>query len=322
MNELVPYPLHGELITGDQAWAWLTRSCKAAEASPTFCTAFLRSEAFGRLLALLPTGVRGTILTRWRLEDLLAGASDLNAYTLASEAGWPFFMRLDFHGKVFEFPGQGVLVGSANATLSGLGLASDPNVEAGTLVRDSESNKAVTSSFFHGATLVDVRLFRKLEAVLNEAQRTGSSPASWPQAVLDELVPRVAPTFLLVSSCLLSKPDWVGRALPPSTSDVEHDLALLRIPGNRTSDPEVLASALSRTAIYAWLVSAVEESGGEAYFGRLSAHLHSCLADDPAPQRRDVKSLLQNILEWLVVCGDRRIVVDRPNHSQRVRLIA
>ena len=56
------------------------------------------------------------------------------------------------------------------------------------------------------------------------------------------------------------------------------------------------------------------------YFGQLSDELHNALVSEPKPYRRDVKVLLSNLLEWCQKLNLEEVEIDRPNHSQRIRL--
>jgi hypothetical protein len=79
--------------------------------------------------------------------------------------------------------------------------------------------------------------------------------------------------------------------------------------------------ALRGTRILQWLtreLSAVED--GQLYFGAIAAKLHEALIDDPRPYRRDVKTLLVNLLSWIKLYPECGLQVDRPGYSERVRL--
>ena len=53
------------------------------------------------------------------------------------------------------------------------------------------------------------------------------------------------------------------------------------------------------------------------YFGQLTAELHDALVEDPKPYRKDVKTLLA----WAQALQMEEVVIDKPSHSQRVRLV-
>ena len=56
------------------------------------------------------------------------------------------------------------------------------------------------------------------------------------------------------------------------------------------------------------------------YFGQLTAELHDALVEDPKPYRKDVKTLLANLLAWAQTLRMEEVVIDKPSHSQRARL--
>ena len=58
-----------------------------------------------------------------------------------------------------------------------------------------------------------------------------------------------------------------------------------------------------------------------AYFGAISSELHNALINDPKPYRKEVKDLLSNTLFWIQDLEIDALVIDTPNHSQRVRAL-
>ena len=64
----------------------------------------------------------------------------------------------------------------------------------------------------------------------------------------------------------------------------------------------------------------VKGHDGEIYFGELSSILHNTIVSDPKPYRKDVKLLLANLLSIVEELDMDELIIDRPSHSQRVRL--
>jgi hypothetical protein len=312
------FPFSGQLIDGKTAARWLLAKVGHAPAGVSLCSAFLRSEALRTLYPSENSTHGGRILTRWRLGDLLIGASDLDAYPLAKQLGLAFYIRQDFHGKVFSIPGSGVIVGSANATLSGFGLKESANSEVCTLVPDSEANQALLDEIFDGAIEMTDALFREISSVLGSATLNTTEEMEWPSELLDKLHNMEFSGRLFLSECFVSTPvlDESGALL----SLDERDLHLLGINGVHLNS-DALRRAFKTTRIYRWLVHTLKSSGGELYFGALTESLHNTLLDDPVVYRRDVKIVLQTLLQWCQLLGGIGVLVDRPNHSQRVRII-
>ena len=224
-------------------------------------------------------------------------------------------MCLDFHGKVYCLPPFGIVVGSSNVTLAGLGLRTGSNAEASTLVEISAGNLAAVEQFFQGATEVNEEIVAAMASVISDAKVSDPHDAGWPSSVMELLRPETGVQRLLVSQCLWSDPSDLGAQIP--SAQLIQDLSLLGVAADAT--PLTVQRALERTAIFRWLVSTLSQQlRGEMYFGRLTATLHDALLDDPAPSRRDVKALVQALLLWVKAFASENLSVDQPNFSQRI----
>ena len=286
------------------------------------CSAYLRSEAFSAIVAEIPARNPGRVLVRWRLGDIIAKASNFEAYEVAVSKGMKFYMRMDFHGKVYSLPPNGIIVGSANATLSGLGIAKYANEEICTLVAPNVQNNLIIDGLFEGATRVTPELFAELNRALELANSELSVSAEWPSAVMALIQKSRSPARLFVGECFWGAPRWLTEGGHTLTDEEIHDQNLLGLIGvDRVTriGLHLAQRQFIQSAHFCWLLRAVTNAGGEAYFGGLSAALHSALLDDPLPSRKEVKQLLQNLLEWVSALALTEILIDRPNHSQRVR---
>lgn len=312
------YPLSGRLILGPHLHAWMLDALPRMTAPLRFCSAFMRSEAINPLLELLPVGVTGRALVRWRFEDVLKGASDLEVYELCKRHGISLYMRQQFHGKVYALPPIGIGTGSANATQAGFGILSHSNDEVCNLVPSSLENLALIDEFFIGATLIDDELIDLLRQAVDASCSTDNA-GSWPEEVLRKLNPEPPPPRLLVDQCLWSDGAWFVHSRMPSTEAEQHDSVLLGLaPGASMID---VYRALERNAALCWFRNQLESAdSAEMYFGQISQYLHSALLDDPGMHRSQVKAILQNLLSWIGLCRLPGFIIDRPRHSQRIRL--
>lgn len=311
------FPFSGQLIDGKTAAGWLLSKVADAPSGVSLCSAFLRSDAMKMLYNTEVEAPRGRILARWRMGDLLSGASDLDSYPLAKRLGFKFFIRQDFHGKVFSIPGSGIIVGSANATLSGFGLKESSNSEVCTLVPDSDSNQTLLNEIFDGAIELSDALFEEISTVVGEVVMSKDDQHEWPGDLMDKLQSPEFSGRLLFSECFVSVPTLEQSGF--FTGLHERDLHLLGV-SEANLDLHALERAFKATRIFRWLIHTLKSSNGEMYFGSLSESLHNTLLDDPVVYRRDVKIVLQTLLQWCQLLDGAGVVVDRPNHSQRVRL--
>jgi hypothetical protein len=312
------FPFSGQLIDGKTAAEWLLLNVQGVTSPVFLCSAFLRSEALERLYPAGRPSFGGRILTRWRLEDLLGGASDLQAYPLAKQLGFTFFVRQDFHGKVFSIPDAGVIVGSANATLAGFGMKTLANAEVCTLVPASGGNQAHIDQIFQGSIEVTDRLFDEISVAVEQRLRSGEVKTEWPDELMRQLQRTEFSGRLLFSECLVSMPTL--NAAGQFMNIDERDLQLLGL-SVANLEHSSLRQAFKEAKIFRWLVHALKSSSGEMFFGALTDALHGVLLDDPVVYRREVKSVLQTLLHWCQMLEGVGIHIDRPNHSQRVRLV-
>ena len=316
--------LRGKLLNGNEAFLLASEAISEIEQPIDICTAFLRSEALLALLMRAPKSLTGRILVRWRLSDFLAGASDFDSYEIALSHGLPIYMRLDFHGKVYSLPPFGLIVGSANATGSGLGLTQDCNAEICTLIECSKSNQAIVDALYASAIAVDCELLSELKAIFAKSREQSIVEHEWPISIAHRLKNRLPVKSLMIDQCFWERPRWIGSTIDVNNEKMAHDVKLLNILNIATEltiDDARIKINLKSTTIYSWLVASLAKHNGEMYFGQLAASLQSTLADEPPPSRKDVKELVRNLLEWVDALKIDNIMVDRPNHSQRIRLL-
>jgi hypothetical protein len=315
------FPFSGRLIDGKFSYKWLADNAINVNGQASICSAFLRSSILEDFSKKLSNNTQVRVIVRWRLGDLLAGASDLEAYEVSKGMGWDFYICTNFHGKVFSFPPAGILVGSANATGAGLGLLSNSNSEVCTVVSESAENNSLIDSLFLSGTLMTDNLFMKIKDAYQNSVFDGNV-LEWPDYIQDEFsLSKVFDRKLLLSECLLSNGDEILNFYECVSAEAKSDASLLSLPSGQF-DHLYIAKRLIETKIFQLLKRLVEEEGGEIYFGRLTAAIHEYLLEDPAPYRRDVKVIVKNLYSWVSHLGKYlSMEIDKPNHSERIRLI-
>ena len=303
----------GDLITGGEVFDWLKSNLPKAHEMSSIASCYVKEEAIKRLLA--PSLLKGRLLARWRPGDLIEGSSDLSAYEVAREKGWDFYISQNFHGKVYRLPGVGTLVGSANATLSGLSIYTAGNDEVSTIVANTDKNKLVVDGLFKNATLVTPDLFIKLSNQISIAKSNSKEAGSgqlseWPIEI-SKLFKRPDQGRLFVSDCFSS---------PWSNSPTPSDLSLLGLT-SIPYDENLVSVAIGQTKIYQWLTHSCADAGGRARYGDLTHRLHNNLLDDPIPYRSSIKDLLSNLLSWVEKYKQKEVKISTPYYAQVVELI-
>jgi hypothetical protein len=285
------------------------------------CSAFVRSDALLELLRSRDPELGGRCLVRWQPGDLISGASDLEVFDAARQAGLKLHMRTDFHGKVFSVPPHGLIVGSANLTSAGLGLLATPNVEVATHLPNTPMSERFVSSLFCGSTEVTPSLKDGLKSALAELIISPRAWGMWPGQVLQEL--ERPGQRLMSDECFHSAPEWIFEKRQSLSPRDAHDAQLLGLNVLDRLEPQILSDVAARfrsTAAFRWLVRALSALGGTAFFGALTSELHNALADDPTPSRQGVKQLLGNLVAWVAALALPEICVDRPRVSTRLSL--
>ncbi len=290
-------------------------------------TAFATVPGFSWLVGKIGNQqLPGKLVVRWRVDDLLSGASDLAVYGRAKQNGWDVYIYQDLHAKAFLIDQKTVFVGSANITASGLSLVPGANKELGTRFSASEQDLGVFENVLTEATLVTDDLFEQLNTYIASLPKIEkfTKSLSWPADIIEKL--EKPPNGLWVADMLWTTPEGFERGNKLETvapSDVAHDVRALGLEGLDCSDEEFLKRSFLKSRPWKWLYNQLlSAENKELYFGRLSSLLHDALLDDPGPYRKDVNGLLQNLYLWASFYGDDIVSIDVPGvKSQRIRIV-
>jgi hypothetical protein len=311
------YFLSGELITGGESFAWLSNNLPSANAPISIASAYVKSQAIKEILQYC--GQKGRFLARWRLHDLIAGASDIEVYSQLVDSGWDFYISQNFHGKLYQLPGVGILVGSVNATLSGLSIYRQGNTEVSTIVENNIKNQELIDTLFTDAIKVTPELFKQLKVFYDSAVAKKDTLSKdidlvWPAEIKKSLwINKVKKLF--TSDCFRTK-----SGVSDNPDYLSQDLSLLGLSSLDNISAEQVSQAISESKIYNWLIAVCLESPNGIFYGELTAKLHNDLLDDPSPYRSSIKDLLSNLLSWVETYKSTEISISRPNYSQKIEL--
>jgi hypothetical protein len=298
--------------------AWIRDSVANGVEYADICSAYIRSEAFRYFFEeLLDSRVKIRVLARWTLGDLLAQASDLATYELCRAKNVDFYIKQDFHGKLYDLAPNGVLIGSFNLTNRGFSISREGNDEAGVLIANNNDAREYFDNLFRNSRRVDDELFEKISEFLLENMDSKHATASWSKDILQMIMPTESPFSekILVNECLASN---FHEFMNANTAARSHDLSLLSIDEKSATNMAVVRACFKGSKIFRWFYLALRQEAGEVYFGKATAMLHDKLFDDPKPYRQEVKSLLVNLLSWIEGLELDEIRITRPNHSQKI----
>lgn len=270
-------------------------------------SAFVTDLAVQWIASYVAPSASVSIICRARPDDFLNGSSSISALEKALNMNWSLAINQELHAKIFVFDKKHVFVGSSNLTQRGLLLAAEGNLEANTYFESDEQSLLFIQSLIQNSTPIDLARLEYMTKHLSEFDSNSSSTfknAYWPEDILQEGFNNIFSIDFPVNAYGKNK----GKLNRFSIVD-EHALA-----GNFKD----ARRAFYQTRIYQWLKNQLRNEE-ILYFGRLSKIIHSELKDDPTPYRRDVKSLLANLIEYIQYLSEE-VVILRPNYSQALLL--
>ena len=281
---------------------------RCAKESVQIISAYCKSDSIKKLADVINPVVNDKrIMIRFRMDDILKGSTDFEALKYCLNEGWKVYVRFDLHAKTYIVDNKRTIVGSANVTKSGLTGYENNNFEMATLVEIEKRDRKKIEKLFMEAISVDHTILeqfrRQLETVdLDNPEKT----LQWNKEITDLFKPQVDTLF--------------SYELPEKSEYRKNEyIQFLDLEYNK--DIYDIKEKLRWSNVYLWLLNILEKKGGESYFGELSSELHNALVEDPKPYRKDVKVLLSNLLNLIEKWSMSEIVIDRPNYSQRVRII-
>lgn len=245
------------------------------------------------------------IMVRFRLDDLIAGVTDFGIYEYCKSHNWKLYIHLDLHAKTYIFDNLRCIVGSANVTNKGLGLAINHNIEASALFALDNEDILKINHLFDLATEMDEHIYTLMKKELKNISLSKKITNVWSLEIMNEVKKQLTPLF----------PQQF-----PKSEEVSLQTAsdFLETPG---LTKENIATFFKNSNPYLWLKNELTKKGEPIYFGELTALLHDALVKDPKPYRKDVKDYLHYLLVWCEKLASDEIIIDRPSHSQRIQLI-
>ena len=295
------------ILISDEILDSVRRELKGALSSVQIITAYCKEPSFLHLDGYINDGVKEKrLLVRFRMDDILKGSTDFSIIECGIRAGWQVYIRFDLHAKTYIIDNKRGLIGSANATNSGLSIGKNRNMERATLVDIEPKDVEKINKLFDDAILIDSALLRKLKSQINAVGKNGQQEIySWDASITTMFNPHIDTLFSyeLPEDFNLRNGEYFSFLDETYNGDIVKFKELFRW-----------------SNAYLWLLAILKENKGCLYFGTLAEKLHNILISDPKPYRRDVKQMLANLLSLIDKLGMEEIMIDRPNYSQRISL--
>ncbi len=127
---------------------------------------FIKQVILRRILDALSFEVQTTCITRWRVEELMCGVSDLEVYSeLKKRENSNLFLVNDLHAKYYRFDDT-VIIGSFNLTNAALGYNPISNIELSYIVQEGEATSAFEKFVFENSVPVSSHMYDSMKNIL------------------------------------------------------------------------------------------------------------------------------------------------------------
>lgn len=267
-----------------------------------------------RLLDHVGSAVEIHLYTRWRVEDVASGVTDTSVLGPVLARGGKVWLIDDLHAKLIVSDGIRGLVGSANLTAAGLGIARLPNFEIMTEVSDAAALGSVLLALRARARPATAEEAESIESAA-EALASQFSPVAQPDAQ-QPLVPPPssvwAPNFRSPDRLysLYADAEWALTVAPDAPALI--DLVALGVPSglDRPSFDSHVGSAMLATPLVQALDLLLEDS---QRFGAVDAFMANIL---PGQSRGDERRRTQTLIRWLRHFTPDRYGMATPNYSE------
>ena len=291
----------------------LADALSSTEQEVIVLSAFVKLDALKWLIETSRTS-NLKIVSRWQPADLVAGASDLECFYLCEEAGIPFGISQNLHGKVYIVDSK-IFIGSANLTSKGMSLSHYENDEFGTGFEYGQTEKIKVRDYLASVNWLDVKTVELMADFLrNFVGNTDAQSNEWPQEISEKL--RSQPFGVWFHDLPMCNPNQLLAQTAVATA-IEHDLDCFRSKKGATEDE--LLKGFKSSQICFWLEVQLQEYG-ELSFGKVTSLFHNQLLDDPMPYRKSIKEGVANLFDWASRCNSKFEVV-RPQYSQVIRAV-
>lgn len=306
----------------------LANALREASDEVVVLSAFVTLKGLKWVFENTPIGsVKGSIVVRWKPEDIISGASTLDIYPEARKVGWDVYVYPTLHAKTILIDCSTVFLGSANVTGHGLSISTEGNQELGVRIAPSDQDLKVVYSLLSEATLITDTIYDDLKQIIEEQRISApQKPALnfWPSEI-EELF-NVVPKKLWVVDLPWCTPEELINSKESQNGthlSIVHDMRLLGFEALELVDENALKIAFSKSRAWKWLLKIIrDQEGHEVYFGTVTSMLHDSLVDDPKPYRKNVKGLVHNLFSWAECLGGNLVTVDVPGKkSQRIRYL-
>lgn len=285
---------------------------KSCEDEILILSAYVKLETLKWIDQNIKSLKRKYLLVRFQKSDIIFGATDFDIVRYCYENEWKIKFDLKLHSKIYIFDQKNFIIGSANVTQRGLSLAGEnSNIEtvvSGQLI-ENDFNKIY--QIYNSATFFSKEILIFMEEEMQKEEDITSKSDVWSNDIISKI--NKPSKFILMREDLLTSSNI--------SEMTEEDKVLLGLENMNYLEKQLILDQFLNSKIYLWLLIKLKESDSFLYFGKISQLLHEDIALNERIQRSEIKLYVVNLINWIVQLNLSNLIVDRPKHSQRIRLL-
>jgi hypothetical protein len=271
---------------------------------------FTSYDAVSRLLGSHKGLEKIIFVTRWRLEDITQGVSDVEIYPLVKRLGGDFLINNRLHAKYYR-KGSAVLVGSANLTQNGFSIDRPGNLELLTVLRlEKNQYSDFEAELLRDAVLVTDELYMAARNLKTELFPIISNHSQ----VID--LPKDEPIKIWWPESRNPENLWLSYT-KREDSRGSRDLNYLSIPvgiSNEELFKRVVMTSIELQPQISKIINFVKES--DRRFGEMRNFIGQI---DPGLRENEITIAWQNLFRWFLYLNPERFEYFRPNYSEIIR---
>ena len=264
---------------------------------------FIRSDALEVFLDTLGANA-SKVIVRWKVEDILAGASDLKIFDLLEEREIALYQHPSIHLKLFEFSSGRAYSGSSNITNKGLSLSTPYNEEMGTVGQLDLKSYTEIRRLCDESRKVTKELVAAIQKAVDESQidppiigKVEMPPEEKKDFLISELPASKTPqAFLDAVALYLEKEEISPRML--------HDMGTYGIKESDLRSDSLKNTIETGFKSHTFTKLIIEEirNSESMSFGAITAFVHNHGQDVPLPYRSTIKEAISRLYPWLEAC--------------------
>ena len=262
---------------------------------------FIKLTAIKSIVSHINPDVKVIVVTRWNLNDLIFGASDLEVYSYLSKFNYKFFINRSIHLKLLLRDKNQLLFGSSNITNKGLGISKNGNIEVMKLENSDDQDKIEIFKIIKNSVEINKDLFERIKNEFNKFDNIKKEIHRYEKEFkyFDNIIKPSINVFVSDFPFSRSPNEFYKnyRNRDFKLPELKHDMELYHIP--KSLDKNKLKLELSKAFLssssYLWQKNKIY---GEVLFGKYSQQLHNFILDDPRPYRKQIKALAANMFSW------------------------